>query len=273
MPRAEAIALMFLLAASESFAQDRVKNIGILTLDRSSSDFAAFEEQTARAQERAGATTAAGAADPSAPTDPDMFMTELRIRLDQARPARARAPASPTSGAVPGGFFAAIDIAALPAQAFSGARPASRAATADAAARVVDNTVFGAETEGYFSTDYEDINAVLLCEWTFNEETDALYAGDDALWREEQLEKQFRTDHFGADAKAVNPPAGSADSAEPTAPQTDETEGLSGLERTISLAGIPCTVSYRCDDVTVPCRQDIFDALVENIKIVRPGDL
>ncbi len=165
-------------------------------------------------------------------------------------------------------FFAAIDVGAM-----ARANSLGRSFEPEAAVREIrPNTIYSPPGRGWFSTDYPEINANLRCDWSENLRLKTALQEQTALEREAALEEEFRRQKDPID---LQPPNREEERGQTV--RTNETDGTAlessdGLHQSLRVAGIPCLITYYCDDIDAPCSNEILQDIVSRVRLVSGGE-
>jgi hypothetical protein len=163
-------------------------------------------------------------------------------------------------------FFAAIDVGDVERKGVFN----QSINAANSIGNIPSNTVFSSAKQGWFSTDYPEINSNLRCDWSVNLRIKTLLDEQAALKLEAELEANHRNNLDGVDIRQ-----GQQNVVAEDEPQDDvilDDESADGLHKTIRLAGIPCLVTYYCDDVDWPCSVEKLNEIVARVRLVNGGE-
>ena len=163
-------------------------------------------------------------------------------------------------------FFAAIDVGDIERKGVFN----QSVNAASSIGNIPSNTVFSPGNQGWFSTDYPEINSNLRCDWSENLRLKTLLTEQEALNTEAELEISHRNNMDGIDTGQAQPNVVREDE------QQDENhldgESSDGLHKTIKIAGIPCLVTYYCDDIDWPCSIQKLSEIANRVRLVSVGE-
>lgn len=165
-------------------------------------------------------------------------------------------------------FFAAIDVGALS----RGSLSARSIDAIEVVRNIPANTIYSQPTSGWFSTDYPDISSNLRCDWSENLRLSQALSEQAAKDREAAFDRAHRDQADGIDTSQDARQQQQDKSVQPETPKTVIRESADGLHASIRVAGIPCLVTYYCDDIDWPCSQTLLKQISNEVVLIRVGE-